>query len=106
MGYLPYLNLPFVCKMCAEIHLKNPNPIWAENFTYLEDPGNTNYIDHTNICSSVGKYTIYGYTWILWDMNWWGISSINSITWSLPVNAGTPGAWKVQNDLDICDETR
>ena len=33
-----YLDLPFVCKICAEIHPKKPS-ISGRNFTYLEDPG-------------------------------------------------------------------
>ena len=32
-----YLDLPFVCKICAEIHQKNLPK--GRNFTYLEDPG-------------------------------------------------------------------
>ena len=33
-----HLDLPFVCKICAEIHQIKPTNL-GRNFTYLEDPG-------------------------------------------------------------------
>ena len=50
----------FVCKISAEIHLKNL-PFKADIFTYLEDPGIYIYIYiyiyHKN---HIGKYTMHG----------------------------------------------
>ena len=37
IGVPLYLDLPFVCKICAEIHPKNLPK--NRNFTYMEDPG-------------------------------------------------------------------